>query len=139
MKRRKKGLNILANLKIDRFLEVININIKKNINIINRNITNIRKDFVRYHEPYSEVLQNYRSMLVRIKLPDVPKKNLLLKVGNGKIEVRGHTFIRENDKKLLRGFYRIINLPQNALLHKAKAKYKNDVLKIKIPIAHHNK
>ena len=77
-------------------------------------------------------------MVVKIALPNVSKKNILLKISDGKIEVRGHAFVKENKKKLLRGFYRTIDLPYNAVTDKAKALYRNNNLRIKIPIAHRN-
>lgn len=139
MKVGKKRSNILFNININGFIKDINTEINKNINILNKRIIKIRKNFVKYHEPYSEISQDYKNMIVKITLPNTFKKDILLKVNNGKIEVRGHNFVKEKKSRVLKGFYRSIDLPSNAIPDKAVAKFKSDRLIIKIPIAHQNK
>ena len=138
MKNKKRGLDILSNLNINRFIGDINDGINKNISVFNRRITRIRKNFVKYHEPHSEISQNYKNMIIKINLPNAFKKDILLKISYGKIEVRGHSFVKENKRRVLRGFYRSIDLPPTARPDKATAKFKKETLTIKIPINSQN-
>lgn len=129
MRKSKKRANIAS------VIDNLNYSISKNIGFFNKQLTRIRKNFVKYHEPYSEISQNHNGMDIRINLPSIPKKNILLKINNGRIEVSGHMLER---KRLLKGFYRSIDLPSNAVADKARARYKNNTLRIRIPIVHQN-
>ena len=103
----------------------------KNINRILYNRLNIvKKAFVRYEEPYTEISQNARKFFIKIKLPDVKKKDLFLKVNKNTVAIRGDS-IRSH--KLMKGYYKDIEVPEDAITDKIKATFKRKILNIKIP------
>ena len=110
-------------------------NINKNKKFINQQIIQIKKLFVNYEEPYSEISQNRTVFKINVKLPDVKKKDMVLKIISKKVQFSEYKFIKINKhKKVMRGFYRSISLPPNANVKKAQAIYFHGSLKVKIPL-----
>ncbi len=101
---------------------------------VNKQVDIVRKNLVTYEEPYSEITQNDKIIEILVKLPDVYKKDLTVKLEGNQVFVNAH----QREKSMFgyitkKGFSRKILIPDNALLKKAKAVYKGDILKIKIP------
>ena len=118
---------------VNLLLTDIHQGVQKNIVRINKQVTEVRKWFLKYEEPYCEISQNHRSFFINMKLPDVHKKDITLKIENNKVEVKGIRKQREKKKVKLAGFYRVIEIPKNTKQEKARAIFKNNALKIRIP------
>ncbi len=114
-------------------LKDVNRVIIKHISRVNRQFDEVKKFFGKHEEPYAEISQNHKQFLVNMKLPKVNKKNIFVKVENSRIEIKGMKVQREEGKRKMVGFYRTIELPQNISPEDAKATFKNESLKIKIP------
>ena len=85
---------------------------------------------MKYEHPYSEISTNDKEIKINIKLPNVQKRNINLKIYQKSLEVDG---IKKKGGKTT-GFYRNISLPENVLLKKANASFKKETLKIRIPL-----
>ena len=73
-------------------------------------------------EPLIDVFEDRRTLRIYIELPGLNKEEIELTIFDGKLEVKAG------------GFYKIIILPSKKInCEKARAKYKNGVLKIRIP------
>lgn len=101
------------------------------------------KAFIGYREPLSDITQNAKEVKVNIELPGVPKKNVILKITNDLVEVRAEKRAGKEVKrkgfykkeKSYKGFYRAIPLPTDVKADKAKAEFKDGILRIRIPKA----
>ena len=132
-KRKEKGQNKEA---LKYLLKNFNKSINKNFKGFNKQIDLIKKTFTSYQEPYCEINQSLKGMNIKIKLPEVKKKDVLLNIYNDKIELKAESkIIDEKNKKKLMIFYRTIGLPPCSLVKKAKAEFKKESLKIKIPFS----
>jgi HSP20 family molecular chaperone IbpA len=75
-----------------------------------------------FFEPLVDIFEDKRSLKIYIELPNVTKEEIDLTISDGKIEVKAGVL------------YKIIPLPTRKIeSEKAQAKYKNGVLKIRIP------
>ena len=118
---------------IGRIVKDINRTIQKSTGI-NEHITNIRKIFTNYEEPFCEIRQNHKGMKISIKLPEVKKKDIFLNVSQTSIEVNASSIARDESKKdILKVYHRIINIPECSISEKTTADYKRDKLKINVP------
>jgi len=136
-KKRNDGEELFINLdrkSIDSFFKNFNRSLNKNIRFFKKNVETIKKTFVNYEEPYCELNQSHKGINIRILLPNVKKKDIVLNIFNDKVELKAESrVIGEKNKKLFRIFYRTIDLPSCSVVSKAKAEYKRNKLKIKIP------
>ena len=105
--------------------------IKKKKDKTIRKLSNITKRFSKYEEPFCEIRQNHKRMKIVIKLPDVKKKDILLNVSDGKIEIKAEA--RERNGKIIKTFHRIIDIPKCSLPKKMNANIKNETLKLDLP------
>lgn len=108
--------------------------VDKNIRVLHNQFIAVKKLFVTYEEPYSEISQTAKHFFIHIKLPNVKKKDIHLHIQQGKIEVSGHRHVVENDKHRMKGFYRSIIIPAHIIPERARALYVGENLKIKIPL-----
>ena len=115
---------------VRRFFFGANKELNKHINIVNRQLNLFRKAIVSYEEPYTEMSQNAKKVLIRIKMPEVKKRDVILRVDGNLVSVRGD---RIKGSKLLKGFYKNIRLPQEAMTERVKATFKKNTLKITVP------
>jgi len=115
------------------FIKGMNKEIKRSTKGINKSLDSIRKIFTRYEEPFCEIRQNHKGMKISIKLPDVKKKDITLNITSNMIEIKASTVLYEDEKRILKNYYRIINIPQCSQSKKTKAEYKKDKLEIKVP------
>lgn len=96
---------------------------------------------VDYKKPFSQISQNNKAIEIKIKLPDVNKKDIMVHVGKEFIEVKAEKKLRKikstttsyKKEESYKGFYRKLSLPENVNYEKAKAKFKKDHLIIVIP------
>lgn len=94
-----------------------------------------------YKKPFSQISQNDKMIEIKIKLPDINKKDILVNVGKDFIEVKAEKRLKKVKKtkksyrkeESYKGFYRKISLPINADYEKANAKFIKNYLVIKIP------
>ena len=115
---------------VNNFLIDINKEMNKHIKNANRQLNLFRKAVIRYEEPYTELSQNANKVLIKIKMPKVKRRDVILKIENNFISVRGD-HIKGN--KLLKGYYKDIELPKEVVTEKVKASFKNNTLKITMP------
>lgn len=94
-------------------------------------LDNFRKRFSRYEEPSCEIRQTHKGMKIELKLPEVRKKDILLKLAEDKIEVKAES--RTRDRKIIKTFHRIIDIPKCSQPKKIKAKFINEKLKLEVP------
>ncbi len=131
MKKNGTDIDIVYTRELGNFIRSLNVNIRKNIKTVNSRFKVVQKYFLKYEEPYSEISQNNKALLISVKLPYTKKKDIALRILGNKVEVKGISS-HKNDRK---GFFRNIDLPLNARTDRAKAVFKNETLKIKIPLA----
>ncbi len=94
-----------------------------------------------YKKPFSQISQNDKMIEIKIKLPAINKKDILVNVGKNFVEIKAEKQLRKvkrtkksyRKKEFYKGFYRKISLPINADYEKAKAKFIKNHLIIKIP------
>ena len=131
--KKKKGIDIdiVYTKELGNFIRSLNTNIRKNIRAVNNQARVVQKYFLKYEEPYSEVSQNFKALLIKVRLPYTKKRDITLRILGDKVEIEG-VF---NHKTGRRGFFRKVDLPSNARSDRAKAVFKNETLKIKIPLA----
>ncbi len=94
-----------------------------------------------YKKPYSNITQNLKFVNINVELPNVKKKNIIVDVNDDRIVVRAEKSSGTSKKSKSGysetenyiGFYRAIGLPKGVDIHKTKAKFSRDVLKIRIP------
>ena len=115
------------------FLKEMQREVNKNWVRLNKQITELSRWFLRYEEPYCEISQNHRHFCINMKLPDVQKRDILLKIESNKVEVRGVMRTRVKGKAKIGGFFRKIDIPRDTDQERAHAVFKNSALRIRIP------
>ena len=100
--------------------------------LLNKHLGNLKRGFISYEEPFSEIRQNHRGMNIIIKLPKVKKKDVFINITEDKIELKAKSIKKG---RTLKSYHRIIDIPNCSISKKIKADYnpKREVLKIKIP------
>jgi len=84
-----------------------------------------KKSFETYEEPYCEITQSEKGIRISIKLPQVKRRSISLRMNSQKMEVTG-----ENGKT---NYYRIIDIPPIVDITRARAVFTNDTLKVTLP------
>ena len=118
-KRTKKGLSFLEEADLNKFVK-----------IFKRNLNAVKKAIGKFEEPYSEMSQNFREILIKVTLPDVEKRYLTLKMVGRTVEIIAD---HRHQGKHVKTYYRSIDLPSTADMLKASAKYIGETLYIKVP------
>lgn len=131
--KKKKGIDIdiVYTRELGNFIRNLNTNIRKNLRTVNNQVRVVQKYFLKYEEPYSEISQNFKALLIKVKLPYTKKRDIILRILGDKVEIEGVS----NHKNVRKGFFRKVDLPSNVKVDRAKAVFKNETLKIKIPLA----
>ena len=131
--KKKKGIDIdiVYTKELGNFIKNLNTNIRKNIKAVNNQVRVLQKYFLKYEEPYSEISQNFKALLIKVNLPYTKKRDITLRILGDKVEIEGVS----NHKNVRKGFFRRVDLPLNVKVDRAKAVFKNETLKIKIPLA----
>ena len=80
-----------------------------------------------YEEPYCEMTQNEKGVKINIKLPNVRRRSISLRMNSKKMEVKG-----ENGKA---NYYRLIDIPSIVDITRAHAVFNNGTLKVILPYA----
>ena len=96
---------------------------------------------VDYKKPFSQISQNTKAIELRIKLPGINKKDILVHVGKEFIEIKAEKKLKKIKKsnkgykkeEIYKGFYRKISLPTNVDYEKAKAKFTKEHLVVVLP------
>lgn len=96
-----------------------------------------------YRQPSCNMYETENSVVTEIEMPGVNKKDIKINLEKDRIEVKSETNTEnkheDKDKKMYRyersysGFYRQFRLPEYVDSDKAKAEYKNGILKITVP------
>jgi HSP20 family protein len=89
----------------------------------------------------TNIKEDNNNIFINIKLPNIDKKDIQLLVRENAIEIKASkkSEIKIQKKGFYKheqsygGFYKVIPLPSNLKTDEAKSKYKNNILKIKIP------
>mgnify|MGYP000041112172 CR=1 FL=1 len=98
------------------------------------------EDFMR---PLIDVYETPEEVVVVAELPGVKKEDIAISVVDSELEIRAEVKREEEVKeeayfrreRYYKGFYRRIRLPTAVQAEKAKAKYENGVLTIRLPKA----
>ncbi len=118
-KRTKKEMSFLEQADLNKFVKIL----KKNVNAV-------KKAMGQFEEPYSEMSQNFKEILIKVTLPDVDRRYLTLKMAGRTVEVLAE---HKAFGKHVKTYYRSIDLPSTANMLKASAKYIGDTLYISVP------
>ena len=92
-------------------------------------------------KPGGNVKINDKDVVVRLNMPGVEKKDIMLNVTDSYVEIRAEKKSESKEKKTdlfkeersYRGYYQVIPLSTEVKAGDAKANYKNNVLEIRIP------
>lgn len=87
--------------------------------------------YERYREPYADVQETDKEVIVTAEIPGVEKGDINLKVTDDGIEISAE----KSSERSYSRFYKALSLPAKVLAEKAKATYKNGVLEVKLPKA----
>lgn len=98
---------------------------------LKKNVNTLRKNLGKFEEPYSEISQNYKHILIKVLLPAVARNNLKIIASDTLLEVKAEQHNGREDKP--KTFYRAIDLPSQADIKNTVAKYRNNTLHIIIP------
>ena len=90
----------------------------------------LKKAMGQFEEPYSEMSQNFKEILIKVTLPDVERRYLTLKMAGRTVEILAE---HKASGKHVKTYYRSIDLPSTADMMKASAKYVGETLYIKVP------
>ncbi len=96
-----------------------------------------------YREPYVDVFESDKEVVVTAELPGVRKEDIDLTVREDSVEIKAEIKREEEKKeeagyehrKMFQKYYTVIPLPCQVIPEKAKATYNNGVLEIRIPKA----
>ena len=99
------------------------------------------KDIVRYRSPVTDVYETENSVIAAIELPGVDKKDIELNITDNALEVKVEKKAEKEIKKkgiygysaASKSFYKMVTFPVEVDSEKAKAEYKNGVLRVEIP------
>lgn len=100
------------------------------VKILKKNVNAIKKAMGKFEEPYSEMSQNCKEILIRVTLPAIDKKYLTLRILGKTVEVVAE---QTDEGAHVKTLYRSIDLPSTADTRRATATYVGDVLSIKVP------
>lgn len=92
-------------------------------------------------KPLADIEESDKEVVIKFEIPGVDKRDIQLNITQNKIEVRVE---RKQEEKIKRegfyrlersygGFYRSISLPTEVIPEKAKAKYRDGILEVRIP------
>ncbi len=88
--------------------------------------------------PSYDIIEKEKELLIIIDLPGFSKKDVELEIGEDYVKVRASRERRKEGKYIVSersySFYRSISLPYKVDVDNAKAKMKNGVLEITLPI-----
>ncbi|MCX8147079.1 MAG: Hsp20/alpha crystallin family protein [Candidatus Woesearchaeota archaeon] len=94
-----------------------------------------------YRSPVTNVYETENSVVAAIELPGVEKNDIELNVTENMLEVKAERKLEKEIKKkgvysyssAARSFYRSFTLPAKVDASKAKAEYKNGILRVEMP------
>jgi len=96
-----------------------------------------------YKQPLSDVYETDKELIAEVEMPGMDKKDIKVQVTDDGIEIKAESNaeIKHEDKKKgmyrlernYSGFCRYFSLPDNVDAKKAKAEYKDGILKITVP------
>ncbi|HDJ96627.1 MAG TPA: Hsp20/alpha crystallin family protein [Candidatus Aenigmarchaeota archaeon] len=123
----------------DPFEEIMKI--RREMERVLKNFEDRRFWSTEWRTPLSDVRETDEEVIVTVELPGVSKDDIQLKATEDSLEIRvetkklieerGEDFFRK--ERSYRGFYRRILLPSKVVPEKAKAKYENGILEIRLP------
>lgn len=131
MKKKSGSIDILYSREFTSFVRNLHTNLRKNARAARRQLAILGKYFLKYEEPYSEISQNHKHLLIRVKLPMTKKSDIALRIAQNRVEIEGVASSKDGH----RGFYRAVDLPPNTRIEKARAVFRNETLKVKIPLS----
>jgi HSP20 family protein len=96
-----------------------------------------------YREPYVDVFETDKEVVVTVELPGVRKEDIDLTVREDSVEIKAEIKREEEKKeesgyqhrKMFQKYYTVIPLPCEVVPEKTRATYNNGVLEIRIPKA----
>ncbi|MFQ6062688.1 MAG: Hsp20/alpha crystallin family protein [Methanosarcinales archaeon] len=94
-----------------------------------------------YREPYLDMIETDKDIIVTADMPGVDKKDIDIRVTENNIEISAETKREEEEKKegyifrerMAGKYYRSLTLPSSVDPEKVKASYKNGVLEVTLP------
>lgn len=96
-----------------------------------------------YREPYVDVQETDKEVIVTAEIPGVEKGDIKLRVHDSTLEISAEKKQEKEERKKgyylaersYNKFYKVLTLPAKVLSEKAKATYKNGVLEVRLPKA----
>lgn len=94
-----------------------------------------------YKEPYLDMIETDKDIIVTADMPGVDKKDIDIRVTENNIEISAETKREEEEKKegyifrerMAGKYYRSLTLPSSVDPENVKASYKNGVLEVTLP------
>ncbi|MFQ6055623.1 MAG: Hsp20/alpha crystallin family protein [Methanosarcinales archaeon] len=94
-----------------------------------------------YREPYLDMIETDKDIIVTADMPGVDKKDIDIRVTENNIEISAETKREAEEKKegyifrerMAGKYYRSLTLPSSVDPEKVKASYKNGVLEVTLP------
>ncbi|MFQ6121022.1 MAG: Hsp20/alpha crystallin family protein [Methanosarcinales archaeon] len=94
-----------------------------------------------YKEPYLDMIETDKDIIVTADMPGVDKKDIDIRVTENNIEISAETKREAEEKKegyifrerMAGKYYRSLTLPSSVDPEKVKASYKNGVLEVTLP------
>ncbi len=96
-----------------------------------------------YKKPLSDIYETNKDVIIEVEMPGLDKKDIKIDLTEDGIEIKAetNTEIKNEDKqkgiyrleRSYSGYSRFFSIPKNTNLEKAKADYKDGILKITIP------
>jgi HSP20 family molecular chaperone IbpA len=102
----------------------------KGVRGLHKGYKELRKAMLPYEEPYCEISHNPQHMRIHIKMPDVLKHTIHLKIHTKKVEIQGI------QKKKNKGYYKVVDIPTRVDTGRLRAVYSGGSLKMKLPYVH---
>ncbi len=95
------------------------------------------RDVAEYRPPVCDVMETDKEIVARIELPGISKEDIKIHVSDDGIEIKAESRMEEKQKDAHRvsfaGFYRSFSLPRTVEAARAKAEYKDGMLRITMP------
>ncbi|RLG52223.1 MAG: Hsp20/alpha crystallin family protein [Thermoproteota archaeon] len=94
-----------------------------------------------YRQPLADVYETDRDIVVVVEVPGVDKKDVKINATENAVEIRAESAREEEERgatwhrreRRYIGFYRRISLPAKVDPRRAKARFRNGVLEIRLP------
>ncbi|MEM4330654.1 MAG: Hsp20/alpha crystallin family protein [Candidatus Pacearchaeota archaeon] len=103
----------------------------------------LEKENSMLRKPLVDIEEKEKEVVLYFEIPGVDKKDIKLNVTEEKVELKVEKKKEEKteskgyykEERSYQGFYRVVSLPTKVIPEKAKAKYKEGILEVRVPKA----